>query len=298
MPILKNMEIPKPQNWQDFERLVESYLRMKWPNCMIALFGSGGQTQHGVDVYLRDKNASFVGVQCKKVERLTYAQIQKEIDKAKDFTPTLTNYIIATSMKKDARLQEKVNILNSQHFEKGLFSIDILFWEDIIALIVSDEKVFAQHYPQLSPDKGRANNCTTVHAANIKDSVIGNNITINTSKNQNIKKTPIQDTIGSNTYMKNYVKHLIDRYHEFKKATENMDRSPMNYALLYNAIKREIGFKWDETPNERFEDLCEFLQRKIDNTILGKKQKSQGIKNYSTYDEFQVKTRGAVRKQT
>lgn len=77
-----------------------------------------------------------------------------------------------------------------------------------------------------------------------------------------------------------------------------MDRSPLNYALLYKAIKREIGFKWDETPNERFEDLCEFLQKRIDNTIVGKKQKSQGIKNYSTYDEFQVKTRGAVRKQT
>lgn len=57
-----------------------------------------------------------------------------------------------------------------------------------------------------------------------------------------------------------------------------MDRSPLNYALLYKAIKREIGFKWDETPNERFEDLCEFLQKRIDNTIVGKKQKSQGIK--------------------
>lgn len=48
-----------------------------------------------------------------------------------------------------------------------------------------------QHYPQLSLDSGRLDNCTTVHAANIKDSVIGNNITINTSKNQNIKIAPI-----------------------------------------------------------------------------------------------------------
>ena len=51
--------------------------------------------------------------------------------------------------------------------------------------------------------------------------------------------------------MKNYVKHLIDRYHEFKKASENTGRGQMKYELLYNAIRREIGFKWDETPNER-----------------------------------------------
>lgn len=31
MPILNNMEISKPRNWQDFEQLVESYLRMRWP---------------------------------------------------------------------------------------------------------------------------------------------------------------------------------------------------------------------------------------------------------------------------
>ena len=43
MPTLNNMEIPKPQNWQDFEQLVESYLRIRCPNYMIALFGRGGK---------------------------------------------------------------------------------------------------------------------------------------------------------------------------------------------------------------------------------------------------------------
>ncbi len=295
MPTLDNMEIPKPRNWQDFERLVESYLMIRWPDYMITLFGGVGQSQQGVDVYLRDKYASFIGVQCKKVAKLTYAQIEQEINKAKDFKPALKHYIIATSMNKSAQLQEKVNILNSQHYDKGMFSVDILFWEDIIALIITDEKVFAQHYPQLSPCRGRIDCHTSVYATNIKDSVIGNNITINTSKNQNVKKAPIQGTIGSNTYMKNYVKHLIDRYHEFKRASESANRGQMKYALIYNAIKKEIGFKWDETPDERFEDLCEYLQKRIDNTILGKTQKSREIKNYSTYDEFRAKALGAVR---
>lgn len=290
MSTLNSMEIPKPQNWQDFECLVESYLRIRWPDSMTTPFGRTGQSQNGVDIYLRDENAFFTGVQCKKVERLTYTEIEKEIDKAKNFVPPLNHYIIATSMNKSARLQERINVLNSQHHDQGIFSINILFWEDIIALIITDEKVFAQHYPQLLPYNEKIDNYTSICATNVKNSVIGNSIIINTSKNSNIKRMPIQNTIGSNTYTKNYVKHLIERYHEFKRASENANKGQMNYALIYIAIKKEIGFQWDETPNERFEDLCTYIQRRIDNTILGRTRKARGMKNYSTYDEFRTST--------
>lgn len=292
MPTLDNMEIPKPQNWQDFERLVESYSRINWPGCMVTLFGGVGQTQHGVDIYIKYKKVYYIGIQCKKVARLTYDQIEKEIEKAKNFKPMLKHYFIATSTSRNAGLQEKVNILNSQHNGKGLFSVDILFWEDIIGLIVSDDKVFAQHYPQLSPGNERGDSYA-IYATNNKNSVIGNNITIKTPKKLNVKKGPIQDTIGSNTYMKNYVKHLIGIYHDFKKANINAEGEKMKYSLIYDAIKREIGFKWDETPNERFEDLCKYLQKRIDNTILGKTRKARAMKNYSTYKEYMAEKQGA-----
>lgn len=284
MPTLNSMEIPKPQNWQDFERIVESYARIYWPGCMITLYGGVGQEQHGVDIYIRSNKANYIGIQCKKVASLTYYQIEKEIQKAKNFKPALKHYYIATSANRNAGLQEKVNILNSQHNEEGSFLVDILFWEDIIGLIMSDDKVFEQHYPQLSPGNGRVDSYT-VYAANNKNSVIGNNITIKTPKKLNVKKGPIQDTIGSNTYMKNYAKHLIDRYHEFKKADADAKNEKMKYSLIYDAIKREIGFKWDETPSGRFEDLCTYLQKRIDNTILGKNRKARGMKNYSSYEE-------------
>ncbi len=285
MPTLDSMEIPKPKNWQDFERLVESYARINWPGCMITLFGGVGQEQRGVDIYIKDKKAHYIGIQCKKVARLTYQQTEKEIEKAKNFKPPLKHYFIATSLSRNAGLQEKVNMLNCQHNEEGLFTVEIIFWEDIIGLIVSDDKVFKQHYPQLSPGNGRGDSYA-VYANNNKNSVIGNNITIKTPKKLNVKKGPIQDTIGSNTYLKNYVKRLIDRYHEFKKVNTDAEGEKMIYPLIYDAIKREIGFKWDETPNERFEDLCMYLQNRIDNTILGKNRKARGMKNYSTYKEY------------
>ena len=283
MPILANMEIPKPKDWQEFERLVKSYARINWPGCMATPFGRSGQAQNGVDIYIKDKKARYIGIQCKKVTRLAYEQIEKEIEKAKNFKPELTHYIIVTSINRNARLQEKMNILNSQRNEKGLFPVDIIFWEDIIEFIMSDDKAFEQHYPQLSPRSGKGDNLV-VHATNNENSIIGNIITIKTDKKLDIKKGPIQDTIGSNTYMKNYVKYLIDRYHVFKKA--NTEAGKMKYSLIYNAIKREIGFKWDETPCERFEDLCKFIQKRIDDTILGRTQKRRGIKNHSTYKEY------------
>lgn len=291
MPTLDNMEIPKPKDWQDFERLVESYARINWPGRIVTLFGGVGQEQHGVDIYIKDTKGHYIGIQCKRVVRLTYNLIEKEIEKAKNFKPVLKYYFIATSSSRNAALQEKVNILNSQHTEKGLFSVDIIFWEDIIGLIVSDNKAFERHYPQLSPGNGRSDSFT-IHATNNKNSVIGNNITIKTSKQFNVTKGPIQDTIGSNAYMKNYVKHLIDRYHDFKKTNLNAEGGKMNYTLIYNAIKREIGFKWDETPFERFEDLCAYIQKRINDTILGKTRKQSGMKNYSTYKEYVTEKSG------
>ncbi len=287
MPTLNNMEIPKPQYWKDFERLVESYARLTWPEGMTSIFGGVGQKQHGVDICVRYGRVNYIGLQCKNVAKLTYDQIEKEIEKAKNFKPALSHYLIATSINRKAELQEKVNVLNSQHNEKNLFSISILFWEDIIGTIMTNDEIFEKHYPQLSLKKSRGDSYS-INATDNKNSIIGNIITINALKNPNIIKAPIQDTIGSNTYMKNYAKHLIDRYHEFKKAEINAGNGKMKYALIYSAIKREIGFSWDEIPYESFEDLCEYLQKRIDNTILGKSQKRSGIKNYSTYEEYMI----------
>ncbi|HHV08658.1 MAG TPA: hypothetical protein GXX75_00040 [Clostridiales bacterium] len=292
MPTLKNMEIPKPKDWQDFERLVESYAQIKWPGCLVALFGGNGQRQYGVDIFIRNKEKNYIGIQCKKVNRLSYSQIEKEIEKAMGFKPGLKHYYIAASVSRNAVLQEKVNIFNSQcNNEKIPFTVDIIFWEDIIELIMTDGKVFGQHYPQLSQES-RKEDRFAVYAFNNENSVIGNSIIIKPTKKMNIQKGPIPDTIGNDTYMKNYAKYLIDRYLDYKKANTNFEGGKMKYALIYNAIKKETGFKWDETPYEKFDDLCTYLQKRIDNTILGKLQKRKGIKNYRTFKEYMYEKQG------
>ena len=54
------------------------------------------------------------------------------------------------------------------------------------------------------------------------------------------------------------------------------------------AVKREFGCKWDEVPKNRFQELVSLLQRRIDNTILGRIKKKQGTNRYHSFEEHLV----------
>ena len=108
-----------------------------------------------------------------------------------------------------------------------------------------------------------------------------------TTKRQRPKFLPPDDAIASDLRMKTYAKYLIDRYNEFQKADkEKTDR--YKYIAIYNAVKREFGCKWDEVPKNRFQELVSLLQRRIDNTILGRIKKKQGTNRYHSFEEHLV----------
>ncbi len=97
---------------------------------------------------------------------------------------------------------------------------------------------------------------------------------------------PMEGTIASDRLSRNYVKHLIDRYHEFAK--EQPGRS-FAFAAIYTEIKRKFGAKWDHVPLSRRSSLISFLQARIDNTMLGRINGGKGRRNYSTMEEFSLK---------
>lgn len=280
------IEIPRPKNWQDFEKVVESFAAIRWPECNVVQYGSNGQGQHGVDIYMRDSSGGFTGIQCKRVTRLPFKTIEQEVEKAAGFKPALKHYIIATTVKRNAELQEKVNVLSLQRSQKRLFTIDIVFWEDIESVLRTDSKALEQLYPEFFYKDFEGDNIH-INSHNNQGMIVGK--IINFPKRRDISKAHdrrgIDETIGSNTFQKNYVRSLIDKYFEFKK-DDFKDEGQMNYPLFYKTIQREIGFKWDETPCELFDDLCQYLQNRIDNTRIGRGRKKRGQKNYSTYEEF------------
>lgn len=94
-------------------------------------------------------------------------------------------------------------------------------------------------------------------------------------------------SIASSLSHRNYVKHLIDRYHEF--ASKQPGRGNFSYPAFYAKIKKIFGAKWDMIHLDRFADFCEFLQDRIDRTRLGQINRSKGQPNYSTFDPYTVK---------
>ncbi len=116
--------------------------------------------------------------------------------------------------------------------------------------------------------------------------VVANKVEFKNTKKQVRVEAPAE-TIASSVLHRNYVKRLIDRYHEYKKA--EIDSSKMNYAVFYQAINREFGAKWDFIPLGRFEELVRYLQGRIDKTILGKNNRARDIKSYSTFEEYVAK---------
>ncbi|XPV69549.1 MAG: HNH endonuclease [Halarcobacter sp.] len=119
--------------------------------------------------------------------------------------------------------------------------------------------------------------------SSVNNGVVANRVEIKTQK-KSVKVNAPVGSIASSANHRNYIKRLIDRYHEFK--TADVGKEKMKYTIIYGAINREFGAKWDMIALSQFEKLVNFMHRRIDSTILGKNKKSKNIKRYSTYEEF------------
>ncbi len=117
--------------------------------------------------------------------------------------------------------------------------------------------------------------------------VIANVVNFRTKSKSSPKLAYPLGSIGANLLYRNYIKYLIDRYNNFKKADKSNQQ--FSYAVIYRSIQNQFKAKWDFLPMERFWDLVEFMQNRIDKTTLGKVQKSRGHINYESFEEYKSK---------
>src|SRR3972149_6158774 len=156
MPTFFSSEIPPPSNWQDFETLCCDLWREIWKDPNTQKNGRQGQPQNGVDIFGRpDQGNHWAGIQCKGKDNysdksLTEGEVRREVEKAKSFTPKLSQFIVATTGLKDGRLQELARSITEKQLRNDLFSIHIWAWEDIKNRLESFPEVTAKHYPMLA----------------------------------------------------------------------------------------------------------------------------------------------------
>jgi hypothetical protein len=99
-----------------------------------------------------------------------------------------------------------------------------------------------------------------------------------------VRINPPGDARGASAELASYIEYLIGKFQDYQKQDVTKE-SPGKYTIIYNAIRREYGSKWQTIPVGKFEDLMRFLQRRIDNSKVGRIRKSRRQKRYHSFEE-------------
>lgn len=124
----------------------------------------------------------------------------------------------------------------------------------------------------------------------VGQAIVGDNnvVNIKNAAPKKAKQKYPEGCIGFDNLSANYVGYLIGRYNEYKVFEL---KEKMNYATFSAVLKRHFKIGPSRTiyntPTEQFDSLVEYIQRRIDGTLLAKINKSKGqFKNYDSFDEY------------
>ena len=152
MPTFADSSVPPPRGWEEFEDIVLSAARVRWGGGEFYRNGRKGQRQAGIDIYGQDSAGMHIGIQCKNTPGgLKTRTIDDEVAKAEAFNPGIHRLYVATTASRDAAVQGYVRTLSTKRAGRGLFSVHVLFWEDVFHDISSDPALVRQHFPQYAP---------------------------------------------------------------------------------------------------------------------------------------------------
>jgi hypothetical protein len=134
--------------------------------------------------------------------------------------------------------------------------------------------------------KNALSNTGTIDAGAVH---VGDRITIRVAKGGRRAAPYPKGCIGADLAKRNYVKYLVERYHHFREADASFGRSRrLQYAVLFKNIETKFKAPTYFIPESRFEELVDYLQGRIDRTILGRRNFSRGIRNFESFDEYKM----------
>ena len=131
---LSSTTLPKPKNWEDFERQSRELFACVLNDPNTQLHGRSGQKQGGVDVYGNRRADWLVGVQCKKKfeKGVTDKELRAEVEKAKTFTPKISEFLLVTTAPRDQKIQESARLLTEELAKTSRpIRVYVWGWEDI-----------------------------------------------------------------------------------------------------------------------------------------------------------------------
>src|SRR5689334_1495773 len=144
MTSISSSEIARPKLWQEFEEGIFVLFRSILRDPHTQQNGRPGQQQDGVDIFGRrgGPDGLYVGIQCKKKDynsnkKVTEKELREEVQKAKDFKPTLSEFILATTAPDDKAIQEIARRITEENKAAGRsLSVMVLGWDSLQREIV------------------------------------------------------------------------------------------------------------------------------------------------------------------
>ncbi len=148
-----------PLYWQQFEELCTALLAEVYGVPNAQQMGRPGQAQYGVDVFGRSSRYGRIGIQCKRLADLdehgnpypggpiSRAFLRKEADAALGFRPDLNLWVLATTARRDTKVQAWVEEINEEWEQAGRNRIAIVWtWDECISHLNSYPDLQRRYY--------------------------------------------------------------------------------------------------------------------------------------------------------
>lgn len=116
---------------------------------------------------------------------------------------------------------------------------------------------------------------------------VGDHVNVRVSRGSKRSAAYPEGCIGANLAKRNYVKYLVERYNHYREADARFGRTDrFHYAVLFKNIESKFKAPTYFIPEGRFSALVDYLQHRVDDTILGRVNGKRGIPNYESFDEY------------
>lgn len=148
-----------PLYWQEFEELCVGLLTEVYGVPNAQQVGRPGQTQNGVDVFGTSVRHGRIGIQCKRLSDrdennnpypggpISRAFLRQAADEALGFTPELKLWILATTARRDIKVQRWVEEINEEWDQSSRNRIAIVWaWDECISHLNSYPELQSRYY--------------------------------------------------------------------------------------------------------------------------------------------------------
>lgn len=148
-------QLPKSRSSEEFELICKDILQNKY-KIRFQIYGRNGQVQDGIDLFacVSELEDLYIVAQCKNYFKETQPsvllnKIKVDIEAAKQQTNMrIQKFYLMTSYNRDVHVQQFI-----MNYENLPFKIEVLFWEDIQEIILSNQNLFENYYLDFMEDE-------------------------------------------------------------------------------------------------------------------------------------------------